>query len=94
MLLAESEDKILHSNKLAETYLEQRKSKGSYRSSRRWRVVAIQMFPDASSASIDAASELTPTGLSSASIDGKMHYFARLRVLHRDLSKTQARSFL
>lgn len=94
MLLDSSDSQMLTCSKLAETYLESSKAKGSFRGVRRWRVLNIRHFPDCGAKSIDLASDITPAGLSTLSIGGKLYYVARLDVVQSNLTKTQAKNLL
>ena len=93
-MLASSKSQMLTTNKLAETYLETSRAKGSFSGVRRWRVVEVQHFPDGGAISIDKASELTVSGLTALNFDGQKFYVARLNLLASDLTKTQAKSLL
>lgn len=93
-MLISSESQMLTDTKLAETYLETSRAKGAFRGARRWRVVEVQHFSDGSAGSIEQASALTTTGLTSLAFDGKKFYVARLSVLDTDLTKTQAKSLI
>lgn len=93
-MFASSDSQMLTETKLAETYLEVARSRGSFRGVRRWRVVAVQHFPDGSASSIDQASVLATTGLTTLNFAGNKFYVARLNVVASDLTKTQAKSLL
>lgn len=93
-MLASSDSQILSTERLAETYLETGRANGSFKGVRRWRVVAIKHFPDSSTCSIEHASTLTKTGLTTINLEGNEFHIARLNVVACDLTKTQAKKLI
>lgn len=82
-MIASSENQILTETKLAESYLENTRTKGGFPGVRRWRVIEVKQFPDGGMSSVEQALALSSTGLSVLNICGTKIYVARIGIVAR-----------